>query len=75
MTDKWSLVRRRIWSQFQHYRRIRALMLNLELKKWSPDLLQRIDTELIPLIELEDWQGIYNKTTELNDERILERFK
>ena len=75
MTDKWSLVRRRIWSQFQHYRRIRALMLNLELKKWSPDLLQRIDTELIPLIELEDWQGIYNKAQELNDERILERFK
>ena len=50
-------------------------MLNLELKKWSPDLLQRIDTELIPLIELEDWQGIYNKAQELNDERILERFK
>ena len=66
----WHTTRRRMWQKYQHYRNIRVQMLLMERKSWPTALITRIEQELIPLIEADNYRGFREKLDELTMERI-----
>ena len=58
---------------YSHWRKLRAILINLQRELWSPNHLEEISTHLMPLISQEKYADAIELYNKLDTERIRDK--